>query len=490
MLTLLTDFVAELRAVGIPVSMVEAIDAMEAVSHIDLGDREALKAALGATMVKNSRHQDAFDSVFEVFFALRRPPIEEPVGGAHDHSPPADPPPDTERTLDLDRLLDKLVEALASQDDDALRRLTRASVDQLAGIEPGRPVGGTYYLYRTLRQLDIDDLGRRLLRALLDEDGEPLDDLERRLRDEDVQAMLDQLREEIQAEIRRRLVEDRGHEAVAKTLRRPLVEEIDLMHASKTDIRQMERMIAPLTRKLAARLAQRRRRARAGRLDFRKTMRASLGSGGVPIDPKFRTNRPHRPEIFLLCDISGSMATFARFTLQFTYAMSTQFSRLRSFVFVDAVDEVTAHLRPGIDFADALVKIGSEADVVWLDGHSDYGHAFEQFMARYGREVTPRTTVIIAGDARNNYREPRAQRLAELSGSARAVYWLNPEPRAYWDSGDSVMSRYRPHCDEVFEVRTLRQLEEFVEKVAERPIGRGSVRFHSIQSGALPMNGR
>jgi uncharacterized protein with von Willebrand factor type A (vWA) domain len=219
-------------------------------------------------------------------------------------------------------------------------------------------------------------------------------------------------------------------------------------------------------------------------------MRASLATGGVPIEPKFKITRPHRPEIFLLCDISGSMATFARFTLQFTYAMATQFSRLRSFVFVDTVDEVTEYLKPGIDFADALVRISTEADVVWLDGHSDYGHAFEQFAARFAREVTARSTLIITGDARNNYREPRNQYLAEVSSAARAVYWLNPEPRAYWDSGDSVMARYSPFCDEVFEVRNLRQLEEFVERVAAEPLHPGRRRIHSIAPTQVPMSAR
>lgn len=491
MLSLLTDFVGELRRVGIPVSMVEAIDAMEAVSHIDLGDRDALKATLGATMVKNSRHQSAFDTAFEVYFSVRRHLGEEgsPVGPSDVGPASAVPGPGgSGQSADLDVLIEALLDSLVGDHLDALRGLARRSVDQLAGIEPGRPVGGTYYLYRTLRQLDIEALEQRLLQALMDAAGE-IDELEERLLIEEVEERINQLREEIQAEIRRRLVEDRGHEAVARTLRKPLIEELDLMHAGRTDIQQMEKMIEPLTRKLAARLAQRRRLARTGRLDFRKTVRASLGTGGVPIEPKFKTVRPHKPEIILLCDISGSMATFARFTLQFTYAMATQFSRLRSFVFVDAVDEVTRHLRPGVDFADALARIASEADVVWLDGHSDYGHAFEQFSVRFAREVTAKSTIIIAGDARNNYREPRAGHLGKIAASARAVYWLNPEPRAYWDSGDSVMSRYAPMCDEVFEVRNLRQLEGFVEKVADRPIRTREGRFRSIPSMTVPMSG-
>jgi hypothetical protein len=489
MLSLLTDFVQELRRAGVPVSMVEAIDAMEALRHVDLGNRAALKATLSATMVKSARHQPAFDTAFEVYFALRRPAGDEMT----DEEPAVEGSPGSRGgggagALDLDRLIEMLFEALRSRDFEALRRGARQAVDQLAGMEPGRPVGGTYYLYRTLRQLDVEGLHQRLLQALGADDGE-LDDLERRLLAEEVGARIERLREEVREEIRRRLVEDRGHQAVARTLRQPLVEDLDLMHATRTDLLEIEHVIEPLTRKLAARLA-RRRRARRGRLDFRKTMRASLAAGGVPIDPRFRRARPHRPEIFLLCDVSGSMATFARFTLQFTYAMATQFSRLRAFVFVDAVDEVTDYLKPGIDFKEALARISTEADVVWLDGHSDYGHALEVFVERYGRQLTPRSTVIITGDARNNYREPRPQHLATIAERAQAVYWLNPEPRAYWDSGDSVMSRYGRVCDEVFEVRNLRQLEAFVERVAGQTRHTPVRRIRSIGPMGVPMNGR
>ncbi len=488
MLGLLSAFVQELRQVGIPVSMVESIDAMDAVRHIDLADRVALKETLRATLVKNNRHEPAFDTAFEVFFAARRLPGDEETlreEGAGGSSP--DGNLGGGGAANLDELIEALYEAMRRQDFSALRSASRQAVDDLAGIEPGRPVGGTYYLYRTLRQLDVDTLTERLIEAMLAEEGE-VDELTRRLVEEEAHLRIERLREEIKEEIRRRLVEDRGHEAVAKTLRQPLVEEIDLMHATRTDLRNLEQVIEPLTRKLAARLAQRRRLASRGRLDFRKTMRASLASGGVPIDPRFRHIRPHRPELFLLCDISGSMATFARFTLQFTFAMGTQFSKLRAFVFVDAVDEITEFLQPGVDFRDALLRITTEADVVWMDGHSDYGHALEQFSHKYGREITPRSTVIIAGDARNNYRDARERYLAEIADSCQSLYWLNPEPRAYWDSGDSVMSRYARFCDEVFEVRNLRQLETFVERVAtqsHRAVRRR--RYSSTGPGSVPM---
>ena len=468
LLPTLLSFVHELRAVGIPVSMVEAIDAMSALRHTDLADRPGFKQALAATLVKNARHQGAFDVAFEVFFALHRPPPGAPTAEASREASPPGRGGDRSGMADL---LEALLAALLQGDQEGLAAAARLAVELLAGMEPGRPVGGTYYLYRTLRQLDLEALENRLLEATLG-DSPDLSDLERRLTAEDVTRRLEQLKEELRAEIRRRLVADRGREAVARTLRKPLLEDVDLMHATRDDLAEIESAIEPLTRKLAARLAQRRKRQRGGRLDFRRTVRRSLATGGVPLEPVFRAPRPHRPEIFLLCDISGSMATFARFTLQFVYAMSEQFSKLRAFAFIDSIDEITDFFEPGMEFAAVMARVTAEADVAWRDGHSDYGHSLEQFVDRYGSSLSPRTTVIITGDARNNYRPPRAELLAEVAAASRAFYWLNPEPKPYWDTGDSVMGAYTRHCDGVFEVRNLRQLEAFVEKVALPPKGR------------------
>lgn len=472
MLPVITGFIDELRDSGVPVSMVEAIDAMRAVEAIDMGSRVALRETLRATLVKNLRHERAFDTAFDIYFATVPVPPEDDDLTQTDGPGPSltgegqGGPGDSD--IDQESLFEALLNALSGMDPEALRKGVRNAVDQLAGMEPGRPVGGTYYLYRTLRRLDMAKLEAELMEALSGD--QELSEFEERLLSEEVENLLERLREEIQEEIRRRLVSDRGREAVAKTLRRPLIEDVDLMHATTNDLAEMEAAIGPLTRKLAARLA-RRRKKRTGRLDFRRTVRKSLATGGVPADPQFRYPRPHRPEVWLLCDISGSMATFSRFTLQFTHAMSTHFSKLRSFAFVDTIDEVTDFFGPGIDFGSAVSRITTEAEVVWLDGHSDYGNSLETFHKRYGSQLTARTTVIITGDARNNYRPPRDSVLAEVARVSRALVWLNPEPRAYWDTGDSAMSHYARHCTSVHEVRTLRQLEEFVETLT-LPTGR------------------
>ena len=371
MIAVITGFVDELRRSGVPVSMVEAIDAMQAVEAIDLSEKVALRETLRATLVKNLRHERAFDTAFDVYFSTAPSPARYEEADTPEFESGTDGRgPDSGEgrgEFDLEGLIQALLDALEGLDAESLRRGARGAVDNLAGMEPGRPVGGTYYLYRTLRRLDMDQLQAQLAESLAGDDE--LTDFEQRLLEEDIEARLEALRQEIEEEIRRRLVADRGREAVARTLRRPLVEDVDLMHATRSELAEMEAAIGPLTRKLAARLA-RRRKKRAGRLDFRRTVRRSLATGGVPVDPQFRHPRPHRPEVWLLCDISGSMATFSRFTLQFTHAMSTHFSRLRTFAFVDTVDEVTEFFGPGADFGSAVNRITTEAEVVWLDGHS------------------------------------------------------------------------------------------------------------------------
>jgi hypothetical protein len=169
--------------------------------------------------------------------------------------------------------------------------------------------------------------------------------------------------------------------------------------------------------------------------------------------------------VVVLADVSGSVATFARFTLQLVHALAGEFSAVRTFVFIDGIDEVTRLFTGSDDLAEALTRVNAEADVIAADGHSDYGRALASFWSRWGREVGPRTSVVVLGDARNNYHAANAWVLDELRRRARRVWWLNPEPRSYWDTGDSIVSEYGVFCDGVFECRNLRQLEGFVARI-------------------------
>jgi uncharacterized protein with von Willebrand factor type A (vWA) domain len=477
---LLAGFIQELRQAGLPVSLTENLDAMEAVKHIPLEDREAFKYALAATLVKNNTHWRAFETVFEVYFSLRGSQYR--IGDGEDDAlaelleqleadeeMQGDGPRGSGgggENMTPEEIAEMLFRALQRGDQGLMRAVARQSVRRFAGMEPGRPVGGTYYLYRTLRNLDLDAVMDRLMQDARDGAPEPLTPLEERLEQDEINARVDQLKKEIEAEIRRALVADRGVEAMARTLRKPLPEDVDFMHASREEMAALRKAIYPLTRKLAVRLARKRRHGRKGPLDFRSTMRHSLSYGGVPAELKFKYPRPYKPEIFVVADISGSVAAFARFTLHLVYAISNQFSKVRAFVFIDGLDEVTRMFEGVEDITDAIHRVNTEADVVWVDGHSDYGHAFEVFHKDFAKEVGPKTTVMILGDARNNYHASQSWVVKDIQKRARHVYWLNPEPRSYWDTGDSIVGEYSNHLDGTFECRNLRQLEKFVDYLA------------------------
>jgi uncharacterized protein with von Willebrand factor type A (vWA) domain len=484
-LDLLAGFIGELREAGLPVSLTENLDAMEAVKHIPIEDRSAFKYALAATLVKNNAHWRAFETVFEVYFSLRGKAwgvgdldeahaldelLDDMEGqGEGDQGSSGFQGQGGGDALTPEQLAELLYQALMRGDDALMRAIARQAVKRFAGMEPGRPVGGTYYLYRTLRNLDLDNVLDKLMdqtRRQADDAGTPLSALEDRLEADEYKSRIEALKKEIEAEIRRRLVADRGVEAMARTLRKPLPEDVDFMHASREEMGNLRRALGPLTRRLAVRLARKRRHGRKGPLDFRSTVRHSLSYGGVPADPQFRYPRPSKPEIFVVADISGSVAAFARFTLMLVYAISGQFSKVRSFVFIDGIDEVTSFFEGVEDVTEAVHRVNTEADVVWVDGHSDYGHAFEAFWERWGKEVSPKTTVLFLGDARNNYHASQSWVVKEIQHKARHVYWLNPEPRSYWDTGDSIVGEYANFCDGTFECRNLRQLEAFVDHLA------------------------
>tara|TARA_Y100000768_G_scaffold339293_1_gene282429 strand:- start:2371 stop:3801 length:1431 start_codon:yes stop_codon:yes gene_type:complete len=476
MLDLMSGFVVELRNAGLPVSLTENLDAMEAVKHIPIEDRDAFKYALATTLVKNEQHWKAFETVFEVYFSLRGPEynvldeegeidedsLEEWMsqqmrgmggqGSSEDMSP--------------EEIAEMLFRALMNADEAMMAAMARAAVTQFAGMEPGRPVGGTYYLYRTLRNLDLDGMLDRLMEQAQERSEADMTSLQERLEREEFENRIEDLKREIEAEIRRRLVADRGVEAMAKTLRKPLPEDVDFMHASREEMANIRKAIQPLTRKLAARLARKRKHKRKGPLDFRATVRQSLSYGGVPAEPRFRNPRPNKPELVVVADISGSVAAFARFTLHLVYALQNQFSKVRSFVFIDGLDEVTHMFQDEEDITNAVHRVNTEADVVWVDGHSDYGHAFGVFWENYGSEINSKSTVMFLGDARNNYHATNAWVVKETAKKARSVFWLNPEPKSYWDTGDSVITEYATHADAVFECRNLRQLEGFVDHLA------------------------
>lgn len=444
MLARLQSFAQKLRDAGVPVSNHEMLVTAQALRHLDFADRESFKWGLAASMCRAPGHLEVFSTLFDLFFA--------PEGLELEIDPDALPPDLSE--IDEADLLEAVIRALREGREGELRRLARAVLDRLSS-----EASGGFLLYRALRFLDLD----RLLQRLAEREG--VDEWEQAIWRMEIKTRLERLRQILEQEVRRRMVEERGAEEVADRILRVPLEERDFATITSDEVAEVRRAVVSLARRLSTRLAKLRKQGARGRLDMRKTLRRSLGTGGNLIDPQFKVRSRSRPDLVLLCDVSGSVAAFTRFTLLLVACLQVQFPRIRSFLFIDTVDEVTETLKT-TDPGDAIPKALQIADVVWLDGHSDYGHSLKQFHERYLEAVNDRTHVLVLGDARSNYRNPEAWVLKDVRERAKRVWWLNPESLQHWDTGDSVMSAYTEHCDAVHECRNLKQLAGFIERLA------------------------
>jgi len=445
-------FIAALRRAGLAVSSAETVDATRALGSIDLLDRESLRAALAAATCKRPTHRRTFDSLFDLYFPRR-------MGAA---AAPDDNDEDGDGAADLDAFREQLLQALRDGDEDAIRRIARAAVEQ--AMRGDTPPGMQAWLgHRLMRDVNPEALIPQLLRDLLG-NGE-LSDFEERVARQTINERLRQLAEEVTAEIRRRLAEERGLGAVERSTVKPLIDQVDFLRASRDDLAELRRQVYPLARRLASRLTSRKKVDEQGRLDFRRTVRASLATGGVPLQTVHKPRKPHKPELVVLCDVSGSVSAFALFTLMLVSALREQFSKVRAFAFIDTCDEITRFFTPDTDLTGAMGRVVREADLVWFDGHSDYGHSFKVFEERFADAITPKTSLLILGDGRNNYRANGGDELRRLAGRARHAYWLNPEPKYEWGHGDSATRAYEELVDDMVECRNIHQLTEFITRL-------------------------
>jgi uncharacterized protein len=327
-------------------------------------------------------------------------------------------------------------------------------------------VAGRLYMFRVLRVVDIDAVVEAAATAAGGGSASVLGGLDARLQREKIGESADFFRKELEAEIRRRLVADRGDDAVAAVVRQTVPEAVALMNASGAELAQLRQAIAPLARKLAVRLARRRRITGRGELDFRHTFRASLSTGGVPVTLRFKPPSKPKPELVVIADVSGSVAAFSRFSFQLLYAMRSEFRKLRGFAFIDNLIEITDTLNSGSTADQAWQTILRDERLVWLDGRSDYGHALQVFTENYRSAVTTRSTVLILGDARNNYRAAQELELKAIARKAAHVFWLNPETQRDWNTGDSIADQYRRYCERMVECKDLGQLRDFADSLA------------------------
>jgi uncharacterized protein len=445
----LMSLAESLRRVGIEVSTGEVIDAAAALKHLDVADRITLKAALRSLLVKNAVGVERFDRLFDLIFRaeLSATRLTESNAGSTAPTPATSPA----------GLSQEILDALSRGDAEQLRLLAAQAVDLAAGIERGEG-SENYFLHRVLRSIDLS----RMLSAALQQARRDatMSELELALHRSELSEMLEEFRRQLAAEIAARLHDRHVDVDLAAGVTDP--SERDILQLSGVELAELRRTVQPLARQLAARIGRRRKLRSTGRLDTRRTIRRSLDTGGVPIDIINQRKHPHRPEIVLLCDVSGSVVEFAQFTFSLVNAIHDELSRVRSFAFVDGVGEVTDLFATAL-YDIPVARFVERKGVLGPDGHSDYGRVFGEFCDKHLRDaVNSRTTVIVTGDARSNYRPANAAALRQIAEQARRVYWLNPELEGRWNADDSITDDYAPWCDGMFEVRTLRQLADVI----------------------------
>ncbi|MGY0488153.1 vWA domain-containing protein [Streptomyces sp. WG-D5] len=434
-----TSLVRALRAHGVRIGTGESVDAARAVAALGLDSREHLREGLASALLHDHGQRAVFDPVFDVYFPSA-------VGG-----------PGTGGDSDRDSLRERLTEALTANDRAALDRLAAEAVQALGGYDTDG-----WSSQATLDRLRPQTLLAPVMSALRAGGRGQTGAFTDRIEADEIRRRIEDFRERVRGEARRRVAEARNRDELARRMPVQTPDRTVFLYADKAQLAELRRTVHPLARKLATRLAARRRRAARGHIDLRRTLRGSLSTGGVPMRPVLRRRRPARPELVLLCDVSGSVAGFASFTMLLVQALHDQFSKIRVFAFVNRIDEVTDLIAHGAADADGLgARIAAEATLTGWHGSSDYGTALGEFVERYESAVGPRSTVFVLGDARNNQQSPNLPALRRIARAARRTYWLNPEPRSQWDTGDSAAATYGDVV-EMYECRNARQLSALV----------------------------
>jgi uncharacterized protein with von Willebrand factor type A (vWA) domain len=435
----LVAFCDELRREGLSVGTSEILDAFEALQTVPWTEPADFREALAATVAKSQEDRRAFELLFDRYF-FRAAEAE-----ALDRDLSEDRRYEGSERLDLDQLREAIRQAIAQGDDGEMRDLARLAIAAFGRRGEGSGVIGVD-VQRIRRTLGLQTQPRP------DAEGEALD-----------REQVARFERHLRRELERGLIE--RTEQLPPS--RPLAElDRALPTSPAQDLTAVHRAVTQLKRRLATLGHEQRGRRRGAVVDMRRTMRASLETGGVPLRLRYRPRRPRRPEIYVLCDVSTSVTSASVFFLSVLHALHDSFRKLRSFVFIERISEVTDVFERERDFRVIAERISREGGVADVSGYTDYGRVWLEFGELIAEDLDPRSTVIVLGDARTNGREPHAEVFARIAEHAGRTFWLNPEPRLYWNYGDSVMAAYEPHVTAAFECWTTRHLENFVNVIA------------------------
>jgi len=467
------EFTNILRRAGVRVSTAEVLDAFQALEVLPIDNREVFRDALGATMVKRAADVAAFHELFDLFWSGFYDSLRESLEAASAGLP---------ERMDYEALLRQIAELLQTTEgapvalSDLARAMLTGDLAQLESLIRGAAESAG--IERIENFLQVGFFSRRTLEGMGAERVEiELRELMDRLRaagmsPADIDALgslINGLMDAIRKSVRNfteREIQQRNHDYMEKYRQETLLEK-SFYHLSEDEVRKMREVVERLAQKIKNILTIRRRRMKRGKLDLHQTLRRNMSHGGIPFEMVWKHRRKDRPKLVILCDVSSSVANVSRFMLQFCYSLQEAFTKIRSFIFVAELGEVT-HLFKDADINQSIERALQGGGAINVYTRSNFGNAFYVFSRDYLASIDKKTTVLVLGDARNNYHDPKDWCLREIHSRAKEVIWLNPENPNAWGFGDSVMNRYAPFADVAEECRNLRQLSNLIDRLVLR----------------------
>jgi uncharacterized protein with von Willebrand factor type A (vWA) domain len=448
---MLSDFIKALRSSNVTVSTAESIDANKVLATVGIENKLLLKHALSMALAKGIDDKKSFSECFDLFFDQNMR-LDE----TKDHDRQLSVESEDEHTKAADVLNslegETLLSILESDDQIALQQLLAAAVQdvQLQNIRIFTQRG--VYMRRILEKIGIDTVDERLYTPTDNDDAEKSDF-------ETLKNLKASLIEDVANIVDKNLLLYTANGA--NNLRQEILQKTPLARIEVRDFKVMKQLVSKLAKKLTSIHSRRRRKAKRGYLDVRQTIRKNIQYDGIMFDTIWKRVQIDRPKVIAICDVSGSVSQVARFLLLFLYSVSEIIPKVRSFAFSNVLGEVTELFENNsaeVALAETIKK--------WGSGSTDYGGALSELERVVGHEIDHRTTVLILGDARSNYGDPGHLALRRIHNRAKKVIWLNPEPRSFWDTGDSEMQKLGASCDRVEPCRTLNHLERIISDIA------------------------
>ena len=437
----LQNLITALRSSGVRISISESMDAIVAIRLTGYADRTVFKNSLSMTLAKSQHEKEIFNACFDRFFSLdffSENPAESSAPSDTDST-------DTDNPL-TKLLLDRNNAELSVLMSEAAKNvnINRISFFTQKGL----------YLRRILLNMGLEgldsDIKKRRIKSNFSNKNEV-----KKLKQARV-FLFDNVRNYVEKQLS--LFSGAATEKIIDNY----LKDVKLSNLEKRDYDRMHFLIQKMTRQLNDLHSRRKKISTRGRIDVKKTLRANIAYQGILIDPRWKTKKIDRPNLAVLCDVSRSVETVVRFMLLFLYGLNNSLVKIRSYIFCSNLIEV-GHIFKEYKVGEALARIQKGTGLDILYSGTDYGHAFRDFAHTYMNNITNKTTVLILGDARNNYGNPETGILKSIKEKSKRIIWLNPEPPSFWGTGDSEMQRYRPYCFSVKECSTLRHLQRIID---------------------------